>query len=270
MPPPSLFLSSAQPRMLLSVQSSGCPHCFVPPAGALQEVVPFGLLRDAGHFLQGFLRVAQTGQEGDEGLFDGEQVLVLHLRAEVAHEVHQPQEVLHVVARTAPRDDDLRRDVFFGGRAEVGGVLRRGDVDESLDGLPRLLLLRVEADQLGVVASQHGFAHVQVLQRGGDLLLPAHLVGDAPRARLQREDARSHPADVAPARGPQRGTGRPTHPAVLQQRHHPAGLRGESKETALQPAADRPAVPQRPASRPPLTARSLPRWKVSPCQKRRL
>lgn len=77
-------------------------------------------------------------------------------------------------------------DVFFRCWAEVRRVLGCCNVNKGLDGFLCILLLRVELHQLGVIASQDSFSHVEILERCRDLF-PTDFIGYTPRARLRRE-----------------------------------------------------------------------------------
>lgn len=109
--------------------------------------------------------------------------------AALPHELGQSQQVLDVAARLPLAHYDLSGDLLRTRRAQVGGVVLCGDVNQSLDrGLA--LVAWDELDHAGAIASSNRFAHVQVGEGLLDLGV-GHLEGHAPGARLRRREKRA-------------------------------------------------------------------------------
>lgn len=113
---------------------------------------------------------------------DGEEMLVLRIGTAAPHELRQADQVFRVVSRVAPAGGNLGGDLLVRGRAEVDGVVGRGDVDQGRQGA-LTLLLRGELHRLRHVTSQHDLPHVKVLEGLLDLG-GSHLVGNSPCAGL--------------------------------------------------------------------------------------
>lgn len=107
---------------------------------------------------------------------------VVHIRAADSHELRQTKQVLDVVARLPLAHGDLSGNFFCAGRPQVNRVVRRRDVNQSLDrGL--VCTLRDELYDLGQVATSYGLPHIQVLERLL-YLRASHFEGNTPGARL--------------------------------------------------------------------------------------
>lgn len=164
--------------------------------------------------------------DGERRRLHGEQVVVVHVRAAAPHELGQAEQVLQVVARLAAAHRDLGTDLLRAGRAQVEGVVGRGDVEHRLH--RRLaLVVGVEVHHLGGVAAAHRLTHVQVLE--GLLHLSArHLEGHAPGARLQgreEEEEKFNGGSAACTASPKpEDVGLSTYVIILDKRHHSSGL----------------------------------------------
>lgn len=172
----------------------------------------------------------QVSDDGERRRLHGEQVVVVHVRAAAPHELGQAEQVLQVVARLAAAHRDLGADLLRAGRAQVEGVVGRGDVEHRLH--RRLaLVVGVEVHHLGGVAAAHRLAHVQVLE--GLLHLSArHLEGHAPGARLQgkEEEEKFNGRSVACTASPKpEDVGLSTYVIILDKRHHSSGLWKEGR-----------------------------------------
>lgn len=164
--------------------------------------------------------------DGERRRLHGEQVVVVHVRAAAPHELGQAEQVLQVVARLAAAHRDLGADLLRAGRAQVEGVVGRGDVEHRLH--RRLaLVVGVEVHHLGGVATAHRLTHVQVLE--GLLHLSArHLEGHTPGARLQgkeEEEEKFNGGSAACTASPKpEDGGLSTYVIILDKRHHSSGL----------------------------------------------
>lgn len=94
---------------------------------------------------------------------DGKKVLVLHLGTVEPHKLCEPEQVFNVVARAATADGDLGGDLLVRRRAEIDGVVRGSDVDQSQQRI-LALLFGDELHHLCGVASQQNLSHVQILK----------------------------------------------------------------------------------------------------------
>lgn len=163
----------------------------------LQDIFPFYIYRSAvcrpSQSSHGVLVLELDPSTVVENLYysclNGKKVLVVHLRTAEPHKLCEPEQVLGVVARVAAADGDLGGDLLVRRGAEVDGVVRGSDVDQSQQGV----LARLSGDELHHlcgVAPQQNFSHVQIL-KGLFHLGAGHLVGNAPCARLGSETKQS-------------------------------------------------------------------------------
>lgn len=160
----------------------------------LQDFFPFNLYKSAvckpSQSSHGVLVLTFEPSTVVENLnyscLDSKKVLVVHLRTAEPHELCEPEQVLGVVACVAAADGDLGSDLLVRRRAEIDGVVRGSDVDQSQQGV-LACLFGDELHHLCGVAPQQNFSHVKIL-KGLFHLGPGHLVGNAPCTRLRFRD----------------------------------------------------------------------------------
>lgn len=108
---------------------------------------------------------------------------VVHVRAAPPHELSQAEKILQVVTRLALPGGDLVPYHLRAGGPQEEWVVWGSNVEESLLGLVRLVILGDEVYELGDVTAAHSLAHIQILKGLLDLGT-GHLEGHAPGSCL--------------------------------------------------------------------------------------